>query len=368
MTSRLLRKLRITLWSMLPKTDLFSTGRGLSHRLRDAGLAGLALVVFASSAGADEFSGRALVEPESALAPAKAATYPESVKPKLARAKKSPAYGRGSSIPKSTVPAVSASRSRVLSDDAPIVDRFPVPEKAAQKPAVSESFAGTRGMLDRIRQVGHSSSEIEAGGIRQMSRNFISNHTLPDDVDLETDVYNSRPIAISAPMIYQAAAQENSGDPIAAAAQSRLKTDIRSIQPTLSYALKNIKSNQLPDDFDTKLDNGQYVARTTSPTVLQWAPTNFYHYPLYFEDPSLERYGHTYHPLVQPFASTGRFATQLVGLPYQMALHPVASRQYALGYYRPGEFAPKKHYQIPFNEEATLMEAAVITGLILIVP
>ena len=102
--------------------------------------------------------------------------------------------------------------------------------------------------------------------------------------------------------------------------------------------------------------------------MLQWAPTNFYHYPLYFEDPSLERYGHTYHPLIQPFASTGRFATQLVGLPYQMTLHPIASREYALGYYRPGECAPKKHYQIPFNEEATLMQVAIIAGLIIVIP
>ena len=59
---------------------------------------------------------------------------------------------------------------------------------------------------------------------------------------------------------------------------------------------------------------------------------------------------------------------QLVGLPYQMTLHPIASREYALGYYRPGECAPKKHYQIPFNEEATLMQVAIIAGLIIVIP
>jgi len=226
----------------------------------------------------------------------------------------------------------------------------------------------TQGLLDSCRQVGHSSAGTQAGGLRQAARNFIANHTLPDEVDFDQDVYDSRPVAVSAPVIHQAGAQETSTDSAGAATQSRLKTDIRSIQPTLGYALKNIKSNQLPDDFDTKLDNGEYVARATSPTVLQWAPTNFYHYPLYFEDPSLERYGHTYHPLIQPFASTGRFATQLVGLPYQMTLHPIASREYALGHYRPGECAPKKHYQIPFNEEATLMQVAIIAGLIIVIP
>ena len=428
MTSQSLRKLRTTLWSMLPKTDLVTAGRVLSRRLRDAGLTGLALAVLASSAGADEFSGRARSEPGSSLPPAKAETHPESGKAKVVRAKKSPGYWQSSSGPMSPVPAVPASRSRVLTADEPITELFPVHEVPAQDVAVSESAARkslapdltakaksriagesravagpmvdwesdysarmdsvvagktvdapqgsvgewwsarTQGLLDSCRQVGHSSNGTAAGGLRQAARNFIANHTLPEEVNFEQDVYDSRPVAVSAPVIHQAGAQENSNDPAGAAAQSRLKTDIRSIQPTLSYALKNIKSNQLPDDFDTKLDNGEYVARATSPTVLQWAPTNFYHYPLYFEDPSLERYGHMYHPLVQPFASTGRFATQLVGLPYQMTLHPVASREYALGYYRPGECAPKKHYQIPFNTEATLMEVAVIAGLILVIP
>ena len=192
--------------------------------------------------------------------------------------------------------------------------------------------------------------------------------TLPDEPVPEVDFYDSSPIAVSASVVQQTAGQQQPLDGQEAAPTSRLKTDIRTIRPTLNYALKNIDRDQLPEDFDSRVDNGAYEARQSSPTVYQWAPTNFYHYPLYFEDPSLERYGHTYHPLVQPFASTGRFATQLVGLPYQMALHPVNSKQYALGYYRPGEWAPKKLYQIPFNEEATLMEVAVIAGLILIIP
>ena len=203
---------------------------------------------------------------------------------------------------------------------------------------------------------------------RNSANQFMIEHTLPEYTVPEVDFYDSNPIALSAP-----SAQPPLEDPVPEeggelTGTSRLKTDIRTIKPTLSYALKGIDRNQLPDDFDQRIDNGEYVARQTSPTVLQWAPTNLWHYPLYFEDPSLERYGHSYHPLVQPFASTGRFATQLVGLPYQMTLHPVHSKEYALGYYRPGECAPKKFYQIPFNEEATLMQVATIAGLILIFP
>lgn len=193
----------------------------------------------------------------------------------------------------------------------------------------------------------------------------VDSMTLPEQMDPEVDFYEAGPIAVSAPIL-QTSGMDEAVDESAPA--SRLKTDIRSIKPTLSYALKNIDKEQLPEDFDSQLEAGEYAARQSSPIVYQWAPTNFYHYPLYFQDPSLERYGHTYHPVVQPFASTGLFATQLVGLPYQMVLNPVHSKQYSLGYYRPGECAPKKHYQIPFNEEATAVEVATIVGLFLIIP
>ncbi|MBL8813890.1 MAG: hypothetical protein JNM43_27220 [Planctomycetaceae bacterium] len=201
-------------------------------------------------------------------------------------------------------------------------------------------------------------------------REYVSGLMYEEMPQPDVDFYDAGPISISATPIQKVSAQEAApaDDESGLKASRRLKTDIRSIQPSLSYALKNIDKSQLPEDYDDVLDRGQYVARTPTPAVLQWAPSNFWHYPLYFEDPALERYGHTYSPLVQPFASTGRFATQLVGLPYQMALHPVCEKQYALGYYRPGECAPKKMYQIPFNEEATVVQAAAVAGLILIIP
>jgi len=206
---------------------------------------------------------------------------------------------------------------------------------------------------------------------RARVREYVSGLMYEEMPQPDVDFYDQAPIALSSTRVQQVSAQEpapaeDENDGLKAS--RRLKTDIRSIQPSLSYALKNIDKTQLPADYDDVLDRGQYVARTPTPAVLQWAPSNFWHYPLYFEDPALERYGHTYHPIVQPFASTGRFATQLVGLPYQMALHPVCEKQYALGYYRPGECAPKKMYQIPFNEEATIVQAAAIAGLILVIP
>ena len=147
-----------------------------------------------------------------------------------------------------------------------------------------------------------------------------------------------------------------------------LSRKISDIKPSLDYAWGAYTDAQLPDDFHERMDNGAYVAKLAPRTVLQWAPSNLWYHPLYFEDPGLERYGHTRHPVIQPFASTGRFFGQVVGLPYQVALHPFHSREYALGYYQPGEWAPKKKYQIPFNEEAAASEFLWITALILLIP
>gem|GEM_PF-1890982 len=147
-----------------------------------------------------------------------------------------------------------------------------------------------------------------------------------------------------------------------------LSRKISDIKPSLDYAWGEYTDAQLPDDFHKRMDHGTYVETLAPRTVLQWAPSNLWYHPLYFEDPGLERYGHTRHPLIQPFASTGRFFGQVAGLPYQVALHPWKSREYALGYYQPGEWAPKKRYQIPFNEEAAASEFLWITALILLIP
>ena len=116
------------------------------------------------------------------------------------------------------------------------------------------------------------------------------------------------------------------------------------------------------------LGTDPYVGRAYSNTCFQWRATDLYHNPLYFEDPGLERYGHTHWDAVQPFVSTGQFGLQLVGLPYQMTIDPMCKKMYTLGWYRPGECAPKKYYQIPWNTEAAFSQAAVVTGLFFVVP
>jgi hypothetical protein len=99
-----------------------------------------------------------------------------------------------------------------------------------------------------------------------------------------------------------------------------------------------------------------------------WVATDLHHKPLYFEDVSLERYGHKWPCGLQPFVSVGKFAGQFIALPYQMAFDPVNRDIYALGYYRPGDAAPELLYQVPFNAKAAAMAAGVYTGLVFLIP
>lgn len=187
----------------------------------------------------------------------------------------------------------------------------------------------------------------------------------PEDERPDVDDYDM-PILLVAAQEPQAPAEEpetdeDEGDRL-------LKRKLTDIRPTLAYAWGDKDEEDLPADFYKRMDNGDYMVSTVPRTVLQWEPTNLWYNPLYFEDPGLERYGHTRRDWVQPFVSTGRFFGQIATMPYQMALHPAKSQEYALGYYQPGEWAPKKRYQVPFNEEATATQMLWMTGFILLIP
>ena len=119
---------------------------------------------------------------------------------------------------------------------------------------------------------------------------------------------------------------------------------------------------------EVPLGTGPFVGRSLPPSVFAWKASNITYNPLYFQDVALERYGHAYHPLIQPAVSVGRFGTQLVTLPYHMTLDPPHKEMYPLGYYRPGECAPKLLYQPPLNAKAAAVTAGFYTGFGLILP
>jgi hypothetical protein len=116
-------------------------------------------------------------------------------------------------------------------------------------------------------------------------------------------------------------------------------------------------------EMDIEFKPKPFIERDFPEVVLAWEVSNYTYRPLYFSDPALERYGHAHHPLIQPFASIARVGVQFVMLPYQMTISPVNKDESVLGWYRPGDVAPKLHYQVPLNAEAALVEAGAVTGL-----
>ncbi len=396
MTSQSLKKLQTILWSMLPKTEGRPDAAYASRFFRDASLAGIAIITLAAGASADEKTWQSSVTRESSPRQNSTATKERAVRQTSATQFSEWPVAASSARETGTVANPQPARPLTPPEIAARAKQQIAGEPDRQYSRVENSEAGYASRMDYVLSGGVVSNSAESVGdwwkersgqmmnrdqarpaasgqprlkrIASATERFADRITLPDEPQPEVDFYESRPISVAHNGVRQTSAVDEPVGDVSAEPISRLKTDIRSIKPTLGYALRNIERDQLPEDFDSRMDNGTYEPRQASPVVYQWAPTNLYHYPLYFEDPSLERYGHTYHPLVQPFASSGRFAVQLVGLPYQMALHPMNSKDYALGYYRPGECAPKKHYQIPFNEEATLVEVATIVGLFLIIP
>ena len=113
---------------------------------------------------------------------------------------------------------------------------------------------------------------------------------------------------------------------------------------------------------EVSLFSGQYEGRSFPDMGTNWLAMDLWYNPLYTQDVTLERYGHTRNRFVQPFFSIAKLGVQVVGIPYQMVLHPPCSRVYPLGYYRPGDCVPYLYYQIPLNLQAAAVEAGVIAG------
>ncbi|MDB5340375.1 MAG: hypothetical protein JWN70_5994 [Planctomycetaceae bacterium] len=143
--------------------------------------------------------------------------------------------------------------------------------------------------------------------------------------------------------------------------------------PKISDILPNPKqrpANQvrpLPEEDEkryVKLDreNSPYVPRSFPEFTYNFQAANVWANPLYFEDPHLERYGHTMHPIAQPFASTFLFALQIGGLPYQMAINHPNEKMYPLGWQLPGDYVPYRMRQVPLSLKAAAVETGVILG------
>ena len=108
--------------------------------------------------------------------------------------------------------------------------------------------------------------------------------------------------------------------------------------------------------------------RNPHPITMTWTASAVCNKPLYFEEPSLERYGHTSGPFTQPILSGAHFVLNIASLPYQMGINPPQECRYPLGHYRPGDCAPWLVRPIPLSLRGAASQAAAVTTGINIFP
>lgn len=89
--------------------------------------------------------------------------------------------------------------------------------------------------------------------------------------------------------------------------------------------------------------------------------------PLYFEQANLERYGR-YHSPLQPATSALRFFTTIPLLPYAMTIRDPHTAYYWDWPYEAGWAAPRVRELPPFERRAAVVESAIITGLVFLLP
>ncbi len=97
------------------------------------------------------------------------------------------------------------------------------------------------------------------------------------------------------------------------------------------------------------------------------ASPDFCHYPLYFEQFNLERFGYS-HGIAQPFFSAAHFFCRLPAMPYLVTVDRPCQCMATSGPYGPGNYCPCPHVLPPWNLRAALFEAGLVTGLVFIIP
>lgn len=108
-----------------------------------------------------------------------------------------------------------------------------------------------------------------------------------------------------------------------------------------------------------------HTPREWKPVDFRWTASGMCYKPLYFEEPQVERYGHSFGvgPILQPFISGAHFFATVPLLPYKMGVDPPLECQYPLGYYRPGNCAPWVVPPFPLSWRGAAVQGAVVTGM-----
>jgi hypothetical protein len=135
----------------------------------------------------------------------------------------------------------------------------------------------------------------------------------------------------------------------------------------LSIAIAGDPGQDFP--FECSIDDGTWHSgRCWNETTYMWKASALCHKPLYFENESLERYGHSWGPCLDPLVSGAHFFCTLPVLPYCMGVTPPNECMYALGHYRPGNCAPYMISPVPLSCRGAAFQAGAVVGAAAILP
>jgi hypothetical protein len=134
----------------------------------------------------------------------------------------------------------------------------------------------------------------------------------------------------------------------------------------LDISLKGNPGEDFP--FECALGDERFVPRSWPEITYLWKASGLCHKPLYFEQVQLERYGHSWGPVLDPVMSGAHFFATVPLLPYKMGIESPGECIYTLGYYRPGNCAPYMIPAVPFTWRAAAYETGAAAGVILIFP
>ena len=120
--------------------------------------------------------------------------------------------------------------------------------------------------------------------------------------------------------------------------------------------------------YECALGNEKHQPRDWPLITYNWKASALCHKPLYFEQVRLERYGHSWGPLVQPIMSGVHFFGSVPVLPYKMGVRTPCECVYSLGYYRPGNCAPYMIEPVPLSLRGALFQTGAATGISFTIP
>lgn len=204
--------------------------------------------------------------------------------------------------------------------------------QAVPVPAGSES--------DYFTPRSHSASPSPAPSGQLAS--WTSNPTAPQDVDSQSAVRLSLKDAAASP----------SDKPVAVAMQQNMQPpqtgllDVASMTGPSRDATHIFGDLQVQDNLRTTASLIATGPRSDAsdfqwmPAAYTWISPAFYHKPLYFEQPNLERYGIGRSRVVQPIISSVHFFGSIPLVPYKTLTHHPREKTYTLGNGRPGNCVP----------------------------